>query len=219
MARTESDSLHVAPSDGDDYAQIEIPEGLARRTRALVGAEETPRTLGDIVHVHDETEAFVPEAFTWQDMLVAEDSRHEVLVDDERFNTYCVLDALVLPFLLDERVEIRSMPPVGDNPIEIETTARLLEARPASAVVSFGFSLDIPETRRSLDAADPASLQELLHSEACPKINAFPDRSAYEAWAAETDAVTIGLTLAQAYAMARDVALPLERSTRQPQPS
>lgn len=210
MARTDAGTLHATPEDGRDYAEVPIPEGLATRTSTLVGTDETPQTLGEILAAHDDTGAFVPEDATWEDMLVSEKSRHRVRVGDEEYNTYCVLDALVLPFLLDETVEISSTPPGGGSAVEIVAGPDELEARPETTVVSFGVSLGIPEDRGALEATDPEQLQELIHAEGCPRINAFPDREAYQAWADEVEAVTVAVSLAQAYAMAKDAAPALQ---------
>lgn len=204
MARTDPGTLYAVPEDGSDYADIEITGALGDRLSALMDTDEAPETLGGIVRLHDETEAFLPEDFTWQDLFVTEDSRHVVRVPDDEYNTYCILDALILPFLLDEEVEIRSDPPGGEPPIQIRASPTELEARPASTVVSFGFSEAVPEASEALEADDPQGLQDLVHAEGCPKINAFPDADAYRAWAEEAEAATVGMTLAQAYAMARD---------------
>lgn len=209
MARTDPGTLRATPEDGSDYTEIEIPGALSERSATLMGLDDAPETVGDIVDDHNESEALVPEGFTWQDMLVTEDSRHAVRVGGDRYNTYCILDALILPFLHDEEVEIRSDPPGGGATVEIRAGPDALEAEPASTVVSFGFSTDVPETPASLSADDPEGLTDLIHAEGCPQINAFPDAEAYEDWAREAEAATVGMTLAQAYAMAGDAATAL----------
>lgn len=208
MGRTQPDTLDASPADGSDYTAIPVPEELARRTRVMVDLDGTPGTLGELAQLFEETGAFtLGDAFTWQDLLVSDgETRHEVRIGDQVHHTYCILDALVLPFVLDRPVEITSQPPVDGDVIRITATPERLTATPASTIVSFGTSLDFPETTDALDEGDPAGLLELTHDEGCPKINAFPDREAYEAWAKQAEAVTLGMTLAQAYAMAHDTA-------------
>lgn len=204
MARTDPGTLRATPEDGSDYTDVEIPQALGERSASLMGLDDVPETVGDIVDDHNDTEAFVADGATWKDMLVTEESRHEVRVGEDRYNTYCVLDALILPFVHDEEVEIRSTPPGGGSTVEIRAGPDALEAEPASTVVSFGFSDDVPGAPAALPTDDPEGLTDLIHAEGCPQINAFPDADAYEAWAGEAEAATVAMTLAQAYAMARD---------------
>lgn len=208
MGRTQLDTFDLAPDDGNDYTEIGIPEALARPTRILFGLDEAPETLGELSALFESSDTFATgDRFTWEDLLVSEgETRHEVRVGGDAYHTYCVLDALVLPFVLERRVEIRSQPPGSDEVIAIVATPQRLEASPASTVVSFGVSRDLVEASKELEAQDESALLELTHAEGCPRINAFPDHAAYEAWAQTAEAVTVVMTLAQAYALARDVA-------------
>lgn len=208
MGRTQLETIDLAPDDGSDYTGIEIPEPLARRTRTLFGLDEPPETLGELSALFESSDTFATgDRFTWEDLLVSEGgTRHEVRVGGDVYHTYCVLDALVLPFVLEQRVEIRSQPPGSEEVIEIVATPDLLKATPASTVVSFGVSRALAETTEDMEALDDAALLELTHAKGCPRINAFPDHEAYETWDQTAEAVTVVLTLAQAYAMAHDTA-------------
>lgn len=208
MGRTQLDTLDVTPEDGSDYDEIEIPSALARGTRALVGLDQAPGTLGELSALFVSAGTFATgDRFTWGDLLVSEgETRHEVRVGGDVYHTYCVLDALVLPFVLQAPVEIRSQPPGSETAVEIVATPERLEATPATAVVSFGVSLDLVESSEGLETRDESALLEVTHAEGCPNINAFPDHAAYEAWERAAEGVTVVMTLAQAYAMAQDAA-------------
>lgn len=211
MGPTQSGPLVVTPEDGRDYKEIEIPEALGRRIRSMMGLTGSPKTFGGLEACFEASDSFVTEgSFTWQDLLVSDgETPHEARVGDEVFHTYCVLDALVLPFVLEERVAIRSRPPKGGTVIEMDATPDRLKAKPRGAVVSFGASLGLPETTDKAPQEDPEGLLDLTHEEGCPTINSFPNVDAYRAWDQDTDAVTVVLTLAQAYALAHDSSLVL----------
>lgn len=208
MQRNQLDTLDVTPEDGRDYTEVEVSDALGARTRAIFELDQAPRTMGELGALFEEADNFATgEGFTWEDLLISDgETRHEVRIGDEVHHAYCFLDALVLPFVLDRRVEIRSRPPGGGETVEVVATPRRLEATPASAVMSFGMSLDLPEAADELGTDDPAALLDLTHAEGCPRINAFPDEAAYRAWDREADAVSVVMTLAQAYAMAHDTA-------------
>lgn len=208
MRRNKLDTVDVTPDDGRDYAEIEVPEALGARTRAIYDLDQAPRTVGELGELFDQADNFATgDGFTWEDLLISDgETRHEVRIGDEVHHTYCFLDALVLPFVLDRRVEIRSHPPGGGESVEVVATPRRLEATPASTVMSFGVALDLPEAADELGTDDPAGLLDLTHAEACPRINAFPDEASYRAWDREAEAVSVVMTLAQAYTMAHDTA-------------
>lgn len=208
MRTNQLDTLDVTPEDGSDYTEIALSDALGARTRAIFELDRVPQTMGELAEIFEAADNFVTgDGFTWQDFLISDGkTRHEVRIGDEVHHTYCFLDALVLPFVLDRRVEIRSRPPGGGESVEVVATPRRLEATPASTVMSFGMALDLPEAADELGTDDPAGLLDLTHAEACPRINAFPDEAAYRAWDQEAEAVSVVMTLAQAYAMAHDTA-------------
>lgn len=174
------------------YEKIRIPAELSEQVQKVYSlhAGSDIRTLGKL------TDAFAREARSPQpDGLISKAAtRHLVRMGSETFYTHCFIDGLMLPFALQgQKVEIQSTSPESDEPITAVVTAEAAEFSPQSTVVSFGVA-------RKVDG----SLQACL----CPYLNAFASRSEYECWAeANPQAVTIALSLPDAFAFARDWAL------------
>jgi alkylmercury lyase len=169
------------------YEGIRITEELSESSQRAVGI--TPRrheTLGELVKDMARRADLRSE-----DPLSQQPTRHEVTVDGEILHTNCFGDALALPFVLrDETFEVRSESPTGGE-VRATVTKDGAEASPPDAVVSFG----------AIRAGDGP-----VQATACPYINAFPSRAAYERWAEATpQAVTIALPVGDAFALVRDL--------------
>lgn len=198
-----TEAIDVEPSDGEDYVDREVPREIAAALQAMADVDGPARTLGDLLDLTD-TDVFSPGELTPEEMLVTDDSRHEVHLADRSVNTYCVLDALVLAFLEDEPVRIETRPPGSRDAIAFTASREGLAGVDEVAVLSLGFSTRLPTDRSAYEGESPAEVQETIHDLGCPKINLFPDRDAYEAWARDNDAVTMPIPLAEALALARD---------------
>ena len=100
------------------------------------------------------------------------------------------LHAVALAALADEPVEVRTESPGGAE-VEVHATAEELRVTPEAAVFSFGVGPDIA-------APDDGPTVAGVYGSVCPYVRAFPDRAAYERWAEEVPAATVGLPLAGA---------------------
>lgn len=111
------------------------------------------------------------------------------------FHVHCTLDALLSPFLLDEDVEVESIPPTHSaSPLRFQIVRGRLTEAPEGLVVS------IPLQR----------CQGVLQESFCPYSNLFPNQNAYLDWACSVDVPTQALPLSEALGLARDLAAQLK---------
>jgi alkylmercury lyase len=174
--------------DTMSYERIRITEELDRAVQRAV--RSTPRrheTLGELVR----DSAAQRGACRPEDLISERPTHHEVRVDGQISHTYCFLDALMLPLVMPgERFEVRSESLVSGGKVTALMTEESVEASPAEAIVSFGAA---------------RAEEGVAHATLCPYLNAFPSREEYEIWAAKSpQAVTVALSLEDAFALGRD---------------
>jgi hypothetical protein len=181
----------------DDY---DIPPNLADTIQTAFGLNEPPATLGDwsdtTAHLLDN--GGITAGF--EDMCTADDSRHEAQIDGEVQHFHCVLDTLLLPFVVEDQstFDVRSRSPGSDEIVELAVSGDTVEVTPSEAVMSFGVATDVEIPTDG--AIEPA----LAYTHLCPYINAFPSQAEYEQWASETpEAATMVLSLADGFELAQ----------------
>lgn len=182
----------------------DVPPQVADALRVALDLSEPPATLGDwaaaAARLLDESGVTVG----LDGLCTAESSRHAARVGDGVRQFHCVLDALLLPFVVDDQEEFRveSRCPVSGEVVDIVISRDGVEATPLDAVMSFGVAADFEPP------ADGTVSPALAYESVCPYINAFPSRTAYEQWAGagDADAVTMAFPLTEGFALARTLA-------------
>lgn len=123
---------------------------------------------------------------------VEAETPHRATTADQTYYFRCFYDGIILAYLADEPVEIRTESPVG-KPIEMRASPNgTIDATPSGAVMSFGIATDVEP---SADDTDP-TVGEIVEMVMCPYVKAFPTRDAYAYWAEGSDGATVGMPLA-----------------------
>jgi len=201
-SRGPNDARYIEHGPGPDGASAgvvldtELPADLRTALGRFVGRDSVD-TIGEwIEEVRRRTEG---DAISREALCHAgEQTEHWGDLEGERYYFVCFYDAVILAALADRPVDIRTESPDGDV-IEAEAVGDdELRVTPESAVFSFGISEDVSE-------ADDRAVED-AYGEMCPYVKAFPDRAAYEQWAADVPAVTVAMPLAGATELAAALA-------------
>ena len=179
----------------------ELPEELAKQF-AAVGLDRAPRTVGEWLKLTMKLLENGGFPTGLDAMCTPEHDRHAATFGGETHHFHCVLDTLLVPFVVDVKapVIVRSQSPQSGEIIEVSLSRNDIEVSPGDAVMSFGIATDIGIEGSTGDAIDPAIEYELF----CPYVNAFASWEEYERWADQTDvAITIGLSMVEGFALAR----------------
>lgn len=136
------------------------------------------------------------------DLCVTESSRHKISVDDKSYHVNCVLDTIILPFLLNTSgdFEITSESPVSGTVIRINGSlgTETIEVTPKEAVMSFGVK------RTSERPDDEEVTPRFVYSNFCPYVNAFVSEAEYNQWVAETtDVISTPMSFEDAFDLAQ----------------
>lgn len=117
------------------YEEIRVTVELSRDVQRSVGVSpRNDETLGELVK-GIAAERWVQEP---ANLISEEPTHHEVRVDGRVLHTFCFVDALMLPFVLEEgAIEVRSDSPTCGE-VSAFVTEGGVEGSPPGAVVSFG---------------------------------------------------------------------------------
>ena len=170
-----------------DLSEVRLPPDFARRLQERFGLQISPPTLEDWV-----TGWLTPSCpTTASDLVLVAPSRHSVLKNGQARFVWCALDAMILAILEGERLTLETSDPETGSVIELTMGARGLEDPEGvqrSAILAFGFSADGSGE---------------LKSSCCPYLNLFETQKSYRRWCEKsTEAITIPLTLGQAWRLA-----------------
>lgn len=176
-----------------------MPDDVATTFEAALGLESRPETVGDWIDATARRLDAAGISFGVEEMCLTDASPHSARIDGQTRHFACVLDTLLLPFVLDEpdEVVVRTHSPVSETVIDVTVTREGITVAPDDAVMSFGIAgdTDSPEDRDGVLANGTVQF--------CPYIDAFADDAEYERWADETDeAVTMMLPLEDGFALA-----------------
>lgn len=138
------------------------------------------------------------DTFDLEDLCHAgEPTDHWGDVGDDRYYFRCFFDALALPTMRGQPVEITTKSPDGTT---VEATLDPTgdhEVVPETAVTTLGVDT---EAAASVDGTP--SLED-AYAAFCPYTVAFPDRDAYEEWAETVPAATVAISFADGVDLAR----------------
>ena len=182
-----------ATDDTEDIETVTLDTTLPSDLQAALAQFldcESIRTLGEWADaIRQQTGG---GAISREDLChVDEKTGHWGDLDGERYHFACFYDAIILAGMADRRVDIRTESPDG-TVIEARAVGQdELSVSPPDAV----FSIGVDET---VVAADEEPSIEESYAAICPHVKAFPDRAAYEEWAADVPAATAAMPLAGA---------------------
>jgi len=187
------------PGDTAEYSGPAVPVSLGERLQTAFRLDERPRTFGDWVDAM--THVAERDGLTLDvDVLCTTDrSLHRAKFDGETHHFQCVLDAVIVPFLVDgvDTVLVRTEGPVSGDRVEIPVRRGTVETEPPGAVTSFGVATDV--TGQDPDGLGPA----IAYQQVCPYVKAFPTLEEYETWAGTVDAVSIPVSIEDTLEFAR----------------
>ena len=121
-----------------------------------------------------------------QEAVSFKPTRHRVsTASGSALYTHCTLDTLLLPLVLEEDVHVETTPPGETQPLVFDVKNGQVTG-PEGVIISVPVRVASGPVQQSF----------------CPYSNAFPDRAAYEAWAAQSPVPTVGVSLTEARQLA-----------------
>lgn len=218
----ESGTVMQATDDEESLTDLRFPEEIEARLESLFPDHE-PTTFRELIETWTEKlelDGATPPLdnfYTDDDTQGAEFEAHvvdssdstdaEVEFDENASDFCCIVDPMVLSFLLDDPIEISSNCPQSETDISLELTSGGVESTSSEAVISFGVASDSSDIDSSSDSDIP-------RSEFSPYVRLFASREAYEEWDSEDEeSSTVALSVEDAHHLARKAYWSLERKT------
>jgi hypothetical protein len=174
--------------------EAELPEDVQAALGRAVGDERVGTVGAWIATVRHELGGG-PIAMT--DLCLADDETgHWGRMDGDRYYFRCFYDAVLLSVIADNPVDVRTVSPGGEVIEARAVGSDELSVSPPTAVFSFGAARGVERP------ADGEPSHDTIYDAVCPYVKAFPDRDAYERWAARVPTATVAAPLAGATAIA-----------------
>ena len=179
----------------------DIPPALGEQLKLIFTLDDPPTTLDKWVEMTIRLFRKDDVTVDLDALCTADSSWNTARIGETTHHFHCVLDAIVAPFLLDEldEIAIRATSPLTGNVVKLQVTHDEITSTPKDAVVSIGVAAG--STAPDADAL----ISEVAYERFCPYTNAFPSRSEYDQWAAETDAETMAISVGEAYDLAHAI--------------
>lgn len=190
----------MSDSDADvTYRGPDVPTALGEQLQVALGLDERPETLGDWIEAMASVADRDGVEVDVNALCTTDESPHRATVDGRVRYYRCVQDPIVLPFLADDvdAVTVETESPAGGDPIELTVTETEIQSEPPDVVLSLGVAADVEEPPSNV----PSPI--LAYERFCPYVNAFHSRAEYEEWAGDVTAVTMPITVTDAFEVAR----------------
>lgn len=168
-------------------------DALSARLKEIFDLPERPEDLRSLARLWRGRLAGGDGLQTAERLLSPQPTPHRVRWNGQEGFTWCVLDALMLPFLVGCPVDVTTTTPVERVDIRLRASTESVESSHPEAVVSLAAADEGREVRRSC----------------CPYILAFTSLDEYRRWCDETPGVlATPLGLEQAWMLAADLTEP-----------
>lgn len=187
------------PDDATEYHGPAVPEPLGEQLQAVFAVDERPRTFGDVVDAVADLADRAGIEVDLETLCTTDESPHRATFRGRTRHYLCPQDALVVPFLAEDvtAVDVETVSPVRGRRVEFTVSEAGIDADPPETVLSFGVASDAGD-RSTADHGPVVAYRQI-----CPYGKAFASRAEYDAWAADVDAYTTVISMADALEFAR----------------
>lgn len=179
VKRTDGGAELASSEESTRAFEKPVPKPLGERLAAAFSMDPRPETIGEMVEgVREWGQDREPWPPSFEDFADANmETRNVLEVGGETYYFHSALEPLYAPTLVDEEdMVIRSASPVEGAEVVIRIEGgEVVEVTPSTAVMSLGAS-------ESTDVGPDELVSGEAYEELCSYVNAFPNRTTYEAW-------------------------------------